>query len=127
MSTLPGAAGVLVRIMGEMPRGPRREGVFALWLTLRVAEDMLLAPPQPERAVKRRVQLLEQRLTSLTVSAPLRRALAATIAGLREPGRDRPAAVLQQLVAPVREVLGAEAAETIGRAARSAAGRARDE
>jgi hypothetical protein len=127
VSALPGAAGGLVRLMGEVPRGPRRDGIFALWLTLRVAEDMLLLPPPPERAMRRRVQLLEQRLTSLTMPAAFRRALVAAIAGLEEPGRDRPGTVLPQLVAPVREALGAEAADLIGRAARGAAPRARGE
>jgi heptosyltransferase-2 len=127
MTTSTGASGALIRVMGDMPRGPKREGAFALWLTVRVAEDMLLTPPQPERAVKRRVQALEQRLSSLTLPAPLRRALTAAIGGLREPGRDRAAQVLHQLTAPVREVLGGDASEVIARAARAAAVRAREE
>jgi hypothetical protein len=112
--------------MGEMPRGPRREGLFALWLTLRVAEDLLLLPPQPERGMKRRVAALEQRLTSLAIPAPLRRALIAALAELEEPRRDRVSQVLLLLVAPVREGLGADAAELVARAARSAAQRVRD-
>ena len=127
MSVLSNSGFTLVKLMGDMPRGPKREGVFALWLTLRVAEDVLLRPPPPDRAMRRRVAALEQRLSSLTLPAPLRRALAAALAELREPRREQAALVLQQLVAPTREVLGAEAGDVLGRAARAAAQRARDE
>jgi hypothetical protein len=126
MSVLSPAGATLVKLMGEMPRGPRREGIFALWLTLRITEDLLLAPPQPERAVKRRVAALEQRLSSLILPAPLRRALVPALTALLEPGREQAALVLQQLVAPVREALGADAGEAVSRAARSAAQRIRE-
>ena len=64
----------LVTLLAQAARGPRREGVFALWLAVRVAQDLLLEPPFPDRAHRRRVAALEQRLTSLTMAAPLRRA-----------------------------------------------------
>lgn len=127
MSLLTPSGAALVKVMGEMPRGPRREGTFALWLTLRVAEDLLLTPPQPERAVKRRVAALERRLSSLTLPVPLRRALVAALAELNEPRREKAGQVLQLLVAPAREALGTEAADVIGRAARQAAQRARED
>ncbi|HEU5219327.1 MAG TPA: hypothetical protein VFU23_11740 [Gemmatimonadales bacterium] len=127
MSLLSPAATSLIKLMGETPRGPRREGVFALWLTLRVAEDLLLTPPLADRAVKRRVTALEGRLSSLSLPAPLRRALVAALAGLADPRRDRAGQVLQLLVAPAREALGVEASEILGRAARGATQRAREE
>ena len=127
MSLLSPAGVALVRLMGEMPRGPRREGVFALWLTVRVAEDLLLLPPPPERGTKRRVAALEQRFSSLSLPAPLRRALVAALAELKEPRRDRVGQVLMLLVAPARETLGAEASEILARAARSAASRVRED
>jgi hypothetical protein len=123
MSFLGPGGAALVKLMGEMPRGPRREGVFALWLTLRVAEDLLLTPPQADRAVKRRVAALERRLSSLSLPAPLRRALVTALAELNEPRREKAGQVLQLLVAPAREVLGGDAAEVLSRAARSAAQR----
>ena len=58
MTLLSAPDAALVKLMGEMPRGPRREGVFALWLTLRVAQDVFLVPPPPERAMRRRVASL---------------------------------------------------------------------
>jgi hypothetical protein len=127
MSRLSPGGAALVKIMGETPRGPRREGIFALWLTLRVAEDLLLVPPQAERAVKRRVAALEQRLSSLSLPAPLRRALVASLAELNQPGREKAGQVLQLLVAPAREAIGTDAADVLNRAARSAAQRARED
>ncbi|HEV8613166.1 MAG TPA: hypothetical protein VGQ73_06625 [Gemmatimonadales bacterium] len=121
MSLCSPAGWALVKLMVETPRGPRREGVFALWLTLRVAEDVFLVPPPPERAMRRRVALLEQRLSSLMLPAPLRRALAAALSELREPRHEKAALVLQQLIAPARETLGPEAGDALGRAARVAA------
>jgi len=123
MSFLGPGGAALVKLMGETPRGPRREGVFALWLTLRVAEDLLLTPPQADRAVKRRVVALERRLSSLSLPAPLRRALVTALAELNEPRREKAGQVLQLLVAPAREALGGDAAEVLSRAARSAAQR----
>lgn len=126
MSLLSPAGVALVKLMGEMPRGPKREGVFALWLTLRVAEDLLLLPPPPDRGSRRRVAALEQRFSSLSLPAPLRRALVSALAELKEPRRDRVGQVLLLLVAPAREALGAEASEIMARAARSAAQRVKD-
>lgn len=117
------ADAALVKLMGEVPRGPKREGAFALWLTLRVAEDLFLTPPPPERAMRRRVASLDRRLSSLTLPAPLRRALGAALAELHEPRRERGALVLQQLVAPAREALGPDAGDAVARAARVAAQR----
>lgn len=115
MTGLSPAAMTLVRVMGELPRGPKRDGAFALWLTLRIVEDLFLVPPLPERAVRRRVAALEQRLSTLAISAPLRRALTAAIAQLANPTPEQGMLVLQQLVAPARDVVGKLAGEAVGR------------
>ncbi|HLG05122.1 MAG TPA: hypothetical protein VI383_03150, partial [Gemmatimonadales bacterium] len=87
MSGLTPTGIALVRLTGSLPRGPRRDGAFALWLIVRAAEDLLLVPPIGERAHRRRVTALERRITSLAVPAPLRRALTAALAELsRAPG-----------------------------------------
>jgi hypothetical protein len=77
--------------------------------------------------VKRRVAALEQRLSSLSLPTPLRRALSAALAQLKDPDREPATLVLLQLVAPAREALGAEAGEAMARAARSVAQRIREE
>ena len=107
-------------LLAAAPRGPTRDGLFAVWLTARVTLDLQLEPPLAERALKRRIDLLEGRVTKLRMAAPLRRALAGILSQLREPGNRSVAMMLSQLVAPVKESLGDKAAEALGRAARGA-------
>jgi hypothetical protein len=114
------AASTLLDLLPQTGRGPKRGGIFALWLTLRVAQDLLLDPPTPERIHRRRVQALERRLSSLTMPPPLRRALASAVAQLRDVRRDAVPQVLSQLVAPARETGGPEAGEAVARAAKDA-------
>jgi hypothetical protein len=106
----------LLALLPRTARGPRREGVFALWLTVRVATDLLLDPPLPERALRRRIAALEHRLSSLTMPPPLRRALHAALGQLREPTPEQALLVLGQLVAPARDAVGPEAGDAIARA-----------
>jgi hypothetical protein len=117
------AACALIELLPKTVRGPRREGIFALWLTVRVTQDLLLDPPVPERARRRRLAALEQRLSSLTVPPPLRRALASAIAQLRDAEPSAAPVVLSQLVAPARDGAGPEAAEALTQAARAARAR----
>ena len=114
------AATALLRLLPQTGRGPKRGGIFALWLTVRVAQDLLTDPPPAERAHRRRLQALEQRLTSLTMPPPLRRALTAAVSQLRDGRPETAAQVLSQLVAPARETSGAEAGEAVALAARQA-------
>jgi len=114
------AATALLGVMPQTARGPRREGIFALWLTVRVAQDLLQDSPPAERAHRRRLQALEHRLSSLTLPPPLRRALAAAINQLKEGRAETSAQVLSQLVAPAREAGGPEAGEALAQAARAA-------
>jgi hypothetical protein len=114
------AATVLLELMPRAARGPKRDGIFALWLTLRIARDVRGGTAGLERAHRRRVGALEQRLSSLAVPPPLRRALAAAVAELIEPDPVRAARALSQLVAPARETAGADAAEAVALAARAA-------
>ena len=110
----------LVHLLPRTGRGPRREGVYALWLVLRVAQDLLLEPPLADRAVRRRLSSLEIRLSSLTLPPPLRRALTAALQQVREGGARAVPLVLSTLVAPARETAGTEAGDAVQRAARSA-------
>lgn len=114
------AATALLGLLPQTGRGPRREGIFALWLTVRVAQDLLRDPPPGERAHRRRLQALEQRLSSLTMPPPLRRALAAAMSQLREAKAETAVQVLSQLVAPAREAGGTEAGDALAQAARAA-------
>ena len=120
MSGWDPAATALLGVLPQTARGPRREGIFALWLTVRVAQDLLGDPPPAERAHRRRLQALEQRLSSLTVPPPLRRALVAAVHQLREARPETAAQVLSQLVAPAREAGGTDAGDALAQAARAA-------
>ena len=114
------AASALLDLLPQTGRGPKRGGIFALWLTLRVAQDLLLDPPTPERIQRRRVQALERRLSSLTMPPPLRRAQASAVAPLRDVSPDAVPQKFSQLVAPARETGGLEAGEAVARAAKAA-------
>jgi hypothetical protein len=110
----------LLSLLPATGRGPKRGGIFALWLTVRVAQDLLLVPPPPERAHRRRLQALEHRMSSLTMPPPLRRALIAAMSQLRDVRPETAVQVLSQLVAPAREAGGAEVADAVALAARQA-------
>jgi hypothetical protein len=114
------AASALIALLPEVGRGPKRGGIFALWLTVRVAQDLLLDPLPADRAQRRRIQALERRLSSLTMPPPLRRALGAAVSQLRDARPETAAQILSQLVAPARETGGAEAGEAVALAARQA-------
>lgn len=110
----------LVQLMRAAPRGPRRDGCFALWLVIRVTEDLLLEPPLPTRPARRRLDLLGRRLSSLALPPPLRRAIAVAVRSLDGAGAPDASRILAQLAPAAREALGAEAGDAVGRAARAA-------
>ena len=114
------SANSLLELLASSDRGARREGLFAVWLTVRVALDQGTEPRMPERAQRRRLDALERRVARLTLSAPLKRALAGTLALLRENEPNAAAIALQQLTTPVRETLGVEAGEILADAAAGA-------
>lgn len=110
----------LGRLLPDTARGPRRESTYALWLLARVAQDFLLEPPLPDRPSRRRLAALESRLSSLTLTPPLRRGLAAALLILREGRPDQLPVLFSTLVAPARDGVGPEVAEAIARAAKGA-------
>jgi hypothetical protein len=110
----------LIGLVAEAARGPKREGLFALWLVVRSAEALLPPCPLSRRNHQRRLQALDARLASLALPGPLKRALAAARQHLEPATPTAAALVLSQLVAPAREVLGPEAGDAVTVAARSA-------
>ena len=114
------AATALISLLPQIGRGPKRGGIFALWLTLRVTQDLLLDPPLLERAQRRRIQALEHRLSSITMAPPLRRALTGAVNQLKDLRPESAVQVLSLLIAPAREIGGAEAGEAIALAAQVA-------
>jgi len=114
---------LLLRALAAAARGARRDGTFAVWLAVRVATDLAREGDWAERAHRRRLQALERRLTSLSLPPMLRRAMAGTLAQFREATPEGAALGVAQLVAPVRESLGAEAGEAVRRVAATLRGR----
>lgn len=110
----------LVALVAEAERGPRRDGLYALWLMLRAAEGLLPPDPVSLKNHRRRLVALETRLGGLALPAPLKRALGAARSQLEAGTGAAAAIVLAQLVAPTRDVLGPEAAEAMSAAARDA-------
>jgi hypothetical protein len=100
----------------ESPRGPLRDGAFALWLVVRAALDGAASPPPARHG--ERLKAVAARLRSLNAPGPLRRALAAALADLAPKGAG-PQVALNQLVAPTSETLGRRLAETVAGAARA--------
>ena len=108
----------LLGLQRQFERGPKREGAFALWLTVRIAIDLGLNEAPPDKADRRRVALLSNRLAPLAVPRPLSRGLVAALGHLEEGTAAGARIALAQLVAPARDALGSEAAEAVAQAAR---------
>ena len=115
---LPAADAAFAAALAESPRGPDRDGVFALWLVVRAA--LGVAPPSqaPARQAER-LKAVQARLKSLNAPAPLRRSLTAAIGDLA-PGGPGPAVALSQLVAPAADCLSRRLADAVAAAARAA-------
>lgn len=113
----------LLHALASTERGARRDGAFALWLLVRAAGDLADEPGWPERSHRRRLQALERRLTSLTLSPGLRRALGTALSQLRELKEENAATALAPLVGPVRESIGSDAAEAVRRVVAALRGR----
>lgn len=110
----------LLEVLADSARGPRRNGVFALWLVVRACDALLPPDPLSPRAHRRRLQGLERRLSSLSLPGPLKRALASGVRELGEGDGVAAAMALHRLVAPARETLGGDVADVMGQAARIA-------
>jgi hypothetical protein len=111
--SMPPALDMLLELQERLQRGPKREGVFALWLVARVAWDVGLAGDDVDRADRRRIALLDRRLAPLAVPRPLARGLATALAHLHDGTASAARIALSQLVAPAREAIGPEAGEAI--------------
>lgn len=100
-------------------RGPEREALYALWLTVRVALDIgLTLTGREERANQKRAGLLGERIHRMALPPVMQRGFATAIQHLAEATPSSARIGLTQLVAPTRELLGRDAAEAVSLAAR---------
>ncbi len=118
--TTSGGEQRLVALAAAETRGPRRDGLFALWLVVRAAEGVLPPDPVPPAAHRRRVQSIGTRVGALALPGPLKRALSAACHHLEPATPEAAVLVLRQLIAPTRDVLGNDAADAVTHAARGA-------
>src|SRR5258708_5480069 len=110
----------LVGLLAAAARGPKRDGLYALWLTVRTAEGLLSPAPVSAKNHRPRLPTLAHRLGRLPPAAPLKRALVAAPQHLPPATAAAAAVGLGQLVAPAGEVLGLEAGDAVATAARAA-------
>ncbi|MDH3455198.1 MAG: hypothetical protein OER90_00025 [Gemmatimonadota bacterium] len=103
----------LLADMAEAARGPKRNGLFALWLLIRQCEGALPPAPLSDTAQARRLDGLERRLASLSLPAPLRRAFPGSVRELKTTHPNRVVVALRQMAAPTREALGATAGDIV--------------
>src|SRR5260370_41659216 len=99
----------LVGVLAAAARGPKRDGLYAWWLTVRTAEGLLSPAPVSAKNHRRRLQTLEHRLGSLALAAPLKRALVAARQHLEPATADAAAVGLSQLWTPAGGGRGLEA------------------
>jgi hypothetical protein len=111
------AEGELIEHLAASARGPRQNGLFALWLFLRVCAGAVPPGTLKPRTHRRRVEALERRLSSLALPAPLKRAFALALRELAEGTPGAAAVALKHLAAPVRETLGSKVADLLERTA----------
>ena len=103
----------LISELQAAARGPKRNGLFALWLLVRACDGMLPPGCLSERANRRRLEGTKRRLSSLSLPPPLRRAIAGGLRELDAGTNEAAALVLRQMVAPVRDVLGSGTADAV--------------
>jgi hypothetical protein len=111
---------LLISDLEVTARGPKRNGLFALWLFVRFCDGMLPPDSLSEKANRRRLEGLKRRLSSLSLQPSLRRALTGGLRELESGTGEAAAFGLHQMVAPVRDVLGSKLADSVLQAARSA-------
>src|SRR5690606_4164459 len=104
---------ILLELQERLPRGPRREGAFAVWLVARQAWDQANSGIEFDRGDRKRLALLEKRLAPLAIPRPLARGLATAIAHLGDATPQAARIALSQMVAPARESVGNEAGEAL--------------
>ena len=108
---------VLVEAMDTAMRGPRRNGLYAVWILIRMCGDMMPPFGVAPRNHRLRLDDFEHRISSLSLPAPLRRAIVAALRHLDPPSPDGAHLALRQMVAPVAETLGPGPADAVARAA----------
>ncbi|MFQ5704169.1 MAG: hypothetical protein ACE5HT_09115 [Gemmatimonadales bacterium] len=110
----------LIERFRDTVRGPRRNGLFALWLLVRTCDGVLPPDPLTPRSHRRRLDGLRRRLSSLSLNPPLRTAFNRGMDLLQDGSVESAVWTLRALVAPVSDTLGTDAGHSITAALRAA-------
>ena len=110
----------LISDLQAAARGPKRNGLFAVWLFLRACDGMLPPNCLSDKAHRRRLDGLKSRMSSLSLPPSLRRALNGSLRELEVGTGEAAALGLRQMVAPVRDLWGSNLADSVLDAARAA-------
>jgi len=110
----------LIDCLQVTARGPRQNGIFALWLLVRTCDDVLPPTALSGRANRRRLDAMVKRWSSLSLQPGFKKALTRSVCELSTGTDGGVVAALQNLVEPAREYLGQEAASALALAVRSA-------
>lgn len=94
----------ILAALSSCARGPRRDGLFALWLTVRVARDLCLGASS--EAATARLDALERRVRSLSLPPALQRALGTAHGLMREATPDSADRAMRQLLPAAVEAFG---------------------
>ncbi len=117
----------LITALGKAVRGPQRNGLFALWLVVRVCDGLLPPDALSPRAHRKRLESLVRRLSSLSLPPALRRLLLTSIRHLPEGTAAAAVATLGDLRDSVPDQqLGSEAEQALSMAVRAAKALLRD-
>lgn len=108
----------LLEALAVSRRGPKRNGIFGVWLFLRVCDG--ISPPDPLniRAHRKRIRQLELRLSSLSLSPVLRKAISNSFGYLEEGDAAGAARALREVAQPAGDVLGRDVEQALLRGAR---------
>jgi hypothetical protein len=110
----------LIAALANSARGPKRNGLFALWLVVRACDGLLPPDVLTPRAHRRRLEGLERRLSSLSLHPALRRLLQGCVRDLQPGHPEAAVTVLRRLATSVPEPLCSEAGEALTEALRAA-------
>jgi hypothetical protein len=111
----------LCEMFANAAHGPRRNGLFAVWLILRVSGDAIAESGLSERARRRRSEALARRLASLNLPDALRSSVRETAELTTLQSLNVVPDALRDLIPTVRDTLGVRAAAVLTAAADEAA------
>ncbi len=105
----------MIDLLASSSRGPRRNGVYCLWLFLRACGELDSRDAASAKA-HRKLNALKGRLRSLSLPPGFKKAIAGALQTLETPTIGSAGATLSQLVVPSLETIGKDAGSVVRQA-----------